>query len=124
MEKEQTYTVRFEDVEVSAFDREDALESAVAYIREVYHSGQAESVVKEIRTGNKELIIKHEMDEVARKMTLNEAFLEALTLSEGVDSQEAAILSMLKDYPESINTFSDDYKKKVLEGWEYKILAD
>lgn len=123
MEKEQTYTVQFEDIEVSAFDRKDALESAVAYIRELHHSGQGETVVKKISTGKEEFLIKHEMDEEARKMTLDEAFVEALTLSEGLDSEESAILELLEDYPGMINAFSDEYKKKVLCGWNYEILA-
>lgn len=74
----------------------------------------------------KNLTIKHIMDSKERKMSLDEAFLEVLYLSEGeaceVERKENAILKLITDYPETIHHFSTEYKKAVLSGWEYEII--
>lgn len=65
MQQEQTYTVRFEELEVVANSKEEALESALAYLRRAN-----DSIVKEIGTDLKdpvrEAIAKEEAENVSR----------------------------------------------------------
>ena len=73
------------------------------------------------------LSIMHVMDEKVRKMTLDEAFLEALQLAESraseVEEQEYALFEYLSAHPSFISHISEAYKKEVLQAWEYAIIA-
>lgn len=72
-----------------------------------------------------EVIIKHEMDKDERKMDLNDAFLEALSLSEGraceIEKEENDLEEYLKNHKNFINNITDAYKISVLKGWNYSI---
>ncbi|MGF7535304.1 hypothetical protein AAGG74_16760 [Bacillus mexicanus] len=74
----------------------------------------------------KNIRIKHEMDKEARMMTLDEAFFEALQLSEGrssdIENQEYALFEYLSQFPEFVQNISEQYKKNVLEKWGFKVL--
>ncbi|WP_242249131.1 hypothetical protein [Bacillus cereus group sp. BfR-BA-01328] len=71
------------------------------------------------------VLIKHEMDTVARKMTLNDAFLEALELSgsrtSDIEKQEDDLLQYLRKHPQFIHKIEDGYKIQVLFGWNYEV---
>lgn len=71
------------------------------------------------------VLIKHEMDTVARKMTLNDAFLEALELSgsctSDIEKQEDDLLQYLRKHPQFIHKIEDGYKIQVLLGWNYEV---
>ena len=71
------------------------------------------------------LLVKHEMDATPREMTLDEAFLEALELSESrssdIERQEYALYEFLAEYPDFIIHISEEYKMSVLNGWNYDV---
>ncbi|HHT7008696.1 TPA: hypothetical protein ACTZ3A_001235 [Bacillus cereus] len=71
------------------------------------------------------ILIKHAMDTVARKMTLNDAFLEALELSgsrtSDIEKQEDDLLQYLRKHPQFIHKIEDGYKIQVLLGWNYEV---
>lgn len=73
------------------------------------------------------LFIKHVMDDAPRAMTLDEAFLESLHLSQGnasdIEVQESELLDYLIAHPTFITHISEEYKKDVLSGWEYQIIS-
>lgn len=73
----------------------------------------------------KQIIIKHVMDEIERKCTIDEVFLEALSLSESrtndIEIQEDDLFHFLKKYPDFINNINDEYKTNVIKSWDYEI---
>lgn len=75
---------------------------------------------------SKKVVIKHVMDEKERELTLNDAFLEALSLSESraneIEEKENDLHQLLKKHPSLIDVISDEYKMDVLKGWDYEIL--
>ncbi len=75
---------------------------------------------------SKKVVIKHVMDEKERESTLNDAFLEALSLSESraneIEEKENDLHQLLKKHPSLIDVISDEYKMDVLKGWDYEIL--
>ncbi|MEC3664981.1 hypothetical protein ABE060_18895 [Bacillus rugosus] len=75
----------------------------------------------------KKVWVKHVMDDKKRKMTLNEAFMEALQLSEGTsdifENQEYTLFVFLSQCPKYINHISEEYKKSVLKSWDYEIIG-
>lgn len=71
--------------------------------------------------------IKHIMDEKSVEMTLNEAFLEALSLAEGcsceVEEHDNELLELLKKNPGFIDNIKDSYKYDVLTAYGYEVKA-
>lgn len=74
------------------------------------------------------ITVKHEMDEAPRTMSLDDVFLEALTLSESesnkTEEKEAALLRYLNEYPEAIHNITEKYKRDVMRGWDYEIIDE
>ena len=74
--------------------------------------------------------VQHETDDKPRRMTLNDVFVEALSLSEGLSEElnevENTILGLLKRYPGTINAeaFSEEFKKRIIKGWNYTIFKE
>ncbi|PEZ75264.1 hypothetical protein CN410_14400 [Bacillus anthracis] len=71
------------------------------------------------------VLIKHELDTVSRKVSLNDAFLEALEWSgnptSDIEKQEDDLLQYLKKHPQFIHKIEDGYKIQVLIGWNYEV---
>lgn len=75
--------------------------------------------------------VKHCMDDEFRIMTLDEAFLEALSLSNGCASEvgefENDLLKSINSFIEKghedeiLSIIKDEYKMSVLKGWEYEV---
>lgn len=69
--------------------------------------------------------IKHIMDETTTEMTLDEAFLESLSLAEGrsceAEEHDAELLELLRKNPSFINNIKDDYKHHVLIAYGYEV---
>lgn len=72
------------------------------------------------------ILVKHIMDKEYRKVTLDNAFIEALGLSNGcaneIEEQQNSLLEYLKKYPDFIQNITDEYKVTVLKGWEYEVI--
>lgn len=72
-----------------------------------------------------EITVKHEMDNEERKTELDDAFMEALSLSEGrtcdIENKESDLKDYLEKYPEFIKSITDEYKFSVLKGWNYEV---
>lgn len=68
--------------------------------------------------------LKHSMDNEYRVLSLNEAFMEALSLSEGCSCEqevfETELRNFLNNHMEFLDKIKDDYKEDVIKGWEYK----
>ncbi|RDY83164.1 hypothetical protein C3733_20105 [Bacillus amyloliquefaciens] len=89
----------------------------------IYTTGVIERIDYEME----KVWVKHAMDGEKRKMTLNQAFLEALQLSEGetdiFENQEYTLFVFLSQCPKYINHISEEYKKSVLKSWDYEIIG-
>lgn len=72
------------------------------------------------------LLIKHVMDEEPREMSLNEAFMEALQLSQDGSNefarQEYELYEYCDKYPDFLNKINDDYKRDIILSWDYEII--
>lgn len=72
------------------------------------------------------LTIQHAMDDHPREMTLDNAFLEALSLSEGcaneIEARDTELLQFLNKHPEFIKNVTAEFKRSVLEAWDYTII--
>lgn len=68
--------------------------------------------------------LKHDMDKEHRVVNLDDAFKEALSLSEGCSCEqeefESELLKFLNKYDDFTNKIKDDYKEDVLKSWDYK----
>lgn len=68
--------------------------------------------------------LKHDMDKKHRIVNLDDAFKEALSLSEGCSCEqeelEYELLNFLNKYDEFTSKIKDDYKEDVLKSWDYK----
>lgn len=71
--------------------------------------------------------IKHIMDDKTVEMTLNEAFLEALSIAEGctceAEEKDNNLLELLKKNPGFIDNIKDEYKYHVLTAYGYEVKA-
>ncbi|WP_144536606.1 hypothetical protein [Bacillus thuringiensis] len=71
------------------------------------------------------VLIKHEMDTAERKVSLNDAFLEALewsgTRASEIEKQEDDLLQYLRKHPQFIHKIEDGYKIQVLLGCNYEV---
>ena len=69
--------------------------------------------------------IKHEMDKEYREISLNEAFKEALLLSEGGSSEqeefETKLLRAIEINPALLERFEDEYKLNTIKSWDYDV---
>ena len=70
--------------------------------------------------------IEHLMDEGPRKVTLDEAFLEALELSDScaaeIEVMESELLSMIKKHPSLLQNITQEFKLSVLRAWDYEVV--
>ncbi|PGK51143.1 hypothetical protein CN918_25475 [Priestia megaterium] len=60
-----------------------------------------------------------------KKMSIDEAFKEALALSEGAECSSAdrdkTILQAIKQSPELISQFSLEFKLEIITDWDYEV---
>lgn len=69
--------------------------------------------------------IKHIMDENFKETTLDDAFIEALSIAEGcsceAEKRDNDLFNLLKKYPELTKEIKDKYKYDVLKAYDYTI---
>lgn len=73
----------------------------------------------------KNIRIKHTMDNEYRIVSLDEAFKEALSLSEGESCEqevfESNLLALINSNEDFLNGITDEYKERVIKSWEYEM---
>ena len=71
------------------------------------------------------ILLKHCMDTDYRKISLDDAFLEALSLSETRSNEqeifESNLLNVLKRNPKLLDRVPRKYKLEIIESWDYEV---
>lgn len=75
----------------------------------------------------KKVILKDEMTEKTITTTLDEAFKNALAMSEGCASEqerfEAELLLFIEQHPNVLSAIKEEYKLEVIKSWDYEIVS-